>query len=563
MGRSNYALIRIHYMQKVIASLAAVVVLFSAGTAFAQSYPYTYGSGAYYPTYQQPTTVSYPSLNCVVLTRDLKFGSRGTDVRSLQSFLVSQNYPGGGSWMLTGYFGAATRAAVQTFQSSRNLYPSGIVDANTRGAIMNACSGYTNPSYPTYPTYPSYPTYPTYPTNPTYCTLQYPNYNCPTNTVSISYLSPSQGAVGTLVTVTGSGFSYSGNTVRFGNGVISNVSSFNGTSLTFTVPSYLSGYGSQVVTNGSYNVSVTNASGYSSNTLTFNVTGSNTYGTPSISSVNGPTSLNTNTNGTWTIVVNNPTNSYITTSVNWGDTGYGYVNAAAPQTTYQQGQSTQTFSHAYTNPGTYTVTFTVSNQNGQTNTSSATVTVSGTGAGSGQMLTVSPSYGNAPLFVTATMYFAGCNGGNYYLYYGDGNSEFVAVPADLCNATVTRTHTYTTNGTYQVTLRNSTNNNALATASLTVGSGNTTNTLTANPTYGAKPLNVVFSANPNNVVYSGGVIILFGDGQSATFCSANESCNQRTTSHTYYNAGTYYATLQGSNYGSLVNLGTATVTVTN
>ncbi len=563
-------------MQKVFVSVAAALVLFTGATAFAQSYPYSYGSTNYQYQYQ-PTTGAYPSLNCVVLTRDLSYGMRGTDVRSLQSYLASLNYPGGGSWMVTGFFGPATRAAVQSYQSSHNLYPSGIVDANTRGAILGSCGSYSNsnPVYPTYPSTPSYPyqTYPSYPTYPTYPTYQttpctsYPySYgstynNCTSTNVSISYLSPATGAIGTVVTVTGTGFSYSGNTVRFGNGIISNINSYNGTSLTFTVPSYLSGYGSQTVTSGFYNVSVTNASGATSNTLSFNVTGYGTTGAPTISSLNGPTSLATNTTGTWTIVLNNPTTSYITTSVNWGDTGYGYVNAAAPQTTYQQGQATQTFTHAYSNAGTYTVTFTVANQNGQSNTSSATVTVSGTG--SNQTLIVTPQSGNAPLYSTFTMYFSGCNGGNYYLYYGDGSSDFVPVPADSCNSTVSRSHTYSSNGTFTASLRNNNQSTTLSTVTVTVGNGGVSSTLTATPSYGTKPVNVVFSANPGGSTYSGGVVIIFGDGSAGTFCVANESCGQRTTSHVYTTAGTYYATLQGSSYGSTSNLGSATITVNN
>jgi len=79
--------------------------------------------------------------------------------------------------------------------------------------------------------------------------------------------------------------------VHFGNGIISNVSSYNGTSLTFTVPYTISGYGSQQLVNGqSYNVSVTNSSGLNSNSLPFTITGANTYGSaPSITSQTGPT----------------------------------------------------------------------------------------------------------------------------------------------------------------------------------------------------------------------------------------------------------------------------------
>ena len=96
--------------------------------------------------------------------------------------------------------------------------------------------------------------------------------------VSLSSLSPQQGSVGTQVTLTGSGFT-SLNVVNFGSGTITNVSSSNGTTLTFGVPSYVAPYCApytacpayaQQVTSGTYNISVQNVNG-TSNTLTFQV----------------------------------------------------------------------------------------------------------------------------------------------------------------------------------------------------------------------------------------------------------------------------------------------------
>jgi PKD repeat protein len=252
----------------------------------------------------------------------------------------------------------------------------------------------------------------------------------------------------------------------------------------------------------------------------------------------------------------------VTTSVNWGDSNYGYTSAAAPQTTYQQGQSTLTFTHTYQYAGTYNVTFTVTGSNGQSNTASATVIVSGNSS-SNITLSAYPSTGNAPLYTTFSMYLAGCSGGNYYLNYGDGTSEFVAIPADSCNHTLTRSHTYTTNGTYQAQLRNSTQTLVLANTTVTVGGGSSTGYITASPSYGMKPLNVIFSANPGGASYNGGVTVLFGDGSAGTLCTPNEACTSRVTSHVYTTAGTYYVNVQGSNNGSTTNLGTATVIVYN
>ncbi len=66
------------------------------------------------------------------------------------------------------------------------------------------------------------------------------NTNSSTATVTLSSLSPTSGPVGTLVTITGAGFTLSGNEVFFGNGYIPNVASTNnGTTLQFRVPGTL------------------------------------------------------------------------------------------------------------------------------------------------------------------------------------------------------------------------------------------------------------------------------------------------------------------------------------
>jgi len=119
----------------------------------------------------------------------------------------------------------------------------------------------------------------------------------PVGCVKISSLSPASGPVGTNVTIYGSGFIVplncypnvcdpipgSGNTINFGNGVIRDVYSYDGTSLTFQVPSSLTPacYYSQpackiatVITQpGVYDISVTNANG-TSNKLNLTVTSS-------------------------------------------------------------------------------------------------------------------------------------------------------------------------------------------------------------------------------------------------------------------------------------------------
>ena len=85
-----------------IVSVFLIPFLF-AGVASAQTYSVV-GGGTITPA------------GCISITHDLVRGSTdastGGDVSRVQSFLAAQDYPGGGSWMITGFFGAATQQAV-------------------------------------------------------------------------------------------------------------------------------------------------------------------------------------------------------------------------------------------------------------------------------------------------------------------------------------------------------------------------------------------------------------------------------------------------------------------
>ncbi|OGG79946.1 hypothetical protein A3A39_01000 [Candidatus Kaiserbacteria bacterium RIFCSPLOWO2_01_FULL_54_13] len=242
-------------MQKV-ALIPALVVLLLAGTVSAQTYfPPAFGAPAYTPA---PVSTS----GCVVLTSDLSFGSRGSEVTKLQQFLVAQNYPGGGSWMITGYFGQATVQAVRNFQQTAGLSMTGSLDSATRSAIQTRSCGFETPFPPSHAA-PAPVTYPTpYPyTTPSYLpTLPstYPTY--PFGSVSISSLSTYSAQVGTSVTIYGTGFDAYGNTVHVGGSTATAYGS-GGTSLTFTVPS---------LSQGTYSVYVTNSRG-TSNSLSLTV----------------------------------------------------------------------------------------------------------------------------------------------------------------------------------------------------------------------------------------------------------------------------------------------------
>lgn len=519
-------------MNKLLVSGSLVLALALATPALAQSY------------YSYPTGTS----SCVSIPAGLSQGSRGTDVTNLQNFLVAQNYPGGGSWMVTGYFGAATAAAVRNFQESHGIPQTGSVDAATASAINVSCGGGGTsyvPSYPNLPTgqagnynynynYNTNPTtyYPntylpvpntTYPYNnqyyygqqyygnaptitslsqntgtvgnvvtiygvgfdptdtvnfgsvsvqgvssngssltftiPSYYPYQYSytgmtvqlsvvssrgtsnkvdfivwgspytcgnygygygastNCNCngygnnngyqygynnynngncnnlpPNNTSqpTIQYITPTSGGVGTSVTIFGTGFTTTGNAVHFGSGVVANLNSYDGRSVSFTVPSNLSGFGSQPITLSTYNVSVTNGLGITSNAVPFAVTSTAGSGSPVITSVTGPTTLSTAQQGTWQLVVDTAGNSYLTLSVNWGDVS-GYAASPASQA-YGQGQF-NSLTHTYYQSGTYTIQFIVSNSQGQQNTYTTTVVVGGSAQNYVSLSYLSPQSG--------------------------------------------------------------------------------------------------------------------------------------------------------------------------
>lgn len=365
------------HMHKHVA-LVTVLLLASASGVSADSY---------YPSMYVGSVGS-----CTTISRDLSYGSRGSDVTTLQSFLVNRDYPGGGSWMISGYFGRATRQAVRNFQAEESLPVTGVVNAATRAAISRvSCGGTVNTpfsfTYPyvqdVYQTYPlSNPPYYTpttslFPVNCGAYSIVYGyNTSCPTMTPTITYLSPASGGIGERITVYGSGLSATGNTVRFGNGIITNLISPDGQSVSFTVPAHISGYGSQPVAIGTYQISVSNASGATSNTLPFSVTSLGAASAPTITGVTGPTTINSGVQGSWTVTFYNPGATYANVSVRWGDEST-YAYAAVPQTVYGNGTQTATFTHAYAQGGTYSPTFTVTNTNGQSNSTSLTVAVSG------------------------------------------------------------------------------------------------------------------------------------------------------------------------------------------
>lgn len=207
-----------------------------------------------------------------------------------------------------------------------------------------------------------------------------------TAAVHISSIDPTQGAVGTAVTLTGTGFT-SDATIHFGGGAVKNATtSSDGTHIQFTIPESVGPYCKphtacpmylMLVRAGDYKVWVEDKNGVS-NTLTFTVTApSTTPITPalSISGIDAPATLALGTSGTWTVHVDSTgLNGNLHYSVKWGDENTGLMAMfRAPDT--ETSTTSATFTHTYESTGTFTPTFTVTDDSDHSVTTSATVRV--------------------------------------------------------------------------------------------------------------------------------------------------------------------------------------------
>jgi hypothetical protein len=397
---------------------------------------------------------AFADTGCVSINRNLSYGSRGYDVRTLQRFLVDQGYPGSGSWMINGRFGPATRVAVIDFQRSNGLSETGSVNSETRDAISRvSCGGYlSNTSYNSYNTYTpvqnqyTYTTPSTYyyPTTPVYQPQTYPVYTPQPSypaatTPTIFSTNPNSGLTGSTVTITGSGFSTTGNTVRIGSLVVNNVTSLDGRTVSFIVPTTMNTYAGypQYVVPGTYAMTVSNAYGYVSNAINFTITGSTVTANVSITGISGPSSIATNQVGTWTVTINNPSYTTATLNVSWGDTQL-YAQASQPVQVVQ-GSQTLTVTHVYTTVGSYTPTFTVNNGSVPvTGTASVVVYGNTTSTLTPTITSISPNV--ARVGTSVTIYgsnFTGSNtillnsGAMYNAYTATGNSLTFVVPSAI------------------------------------------------------------------------------------------------------------------------------------
>jgi peptidoglycan hydrolase-like protein with peptidoglycan-binding domain len=409
------------------------------------TYP-TYPTTPTYPTYPNYASVSISSLSMNSAAQGSQVTIYGT------GFDYANN---------TVYIGSnpITNIASPNATSLSFVVPSYVMGtvqvsvANTRGqsnAVSLSVTPYTNPCM-------AY----AYGSNCGGCSL-YPYSYCSNGMPTIEYLLPASGAVGGTVAVYGSGFTPTGNTVRFGAGIITGLNSSDGRSLSFVVPTQLTGYATEQVAIGTYSVSVSNSAGLTSNAMAYNVTSLSSSQYPRITSATGPTSIAVSGSGTWTVVVNNPTNVYQTVSVNWGD------YQSTPSQTVSSGVSTLTFSHTYAQPGQYSIVFSITNAVGPNATASATVSVYGNG-GNVAISSIAPSSGRAGTQIA--IYGSGFSatentvlfgvGGTQHLPSVNGSVIYYTIPQYLSPCDVVASGTVCAQyfqqvvpGAYQVSVRN-------------------------------------------------------------------------------------------------------------
>lgn len=287
------------------------------------------------------------------LSYDLAYGHSDRNVYGevsyLQQFLYSKGFL---RVSPTGYFGPLTLQAVLDYQRSMGLAPTGVADWETRNRMLNDCNDQP--------------------------------YGVP---VHITSMSPRRGDIDTEVTLYGQGFTRN-NTVRFGDGGFNGIPSYDGTSLTFTVPESMGPYCRQgnycilslmMVDEGDYSVWVENTNG-SSNAVVFTVTDDddddddwNT--TIAIDSLSAPSRLRIGETGSWNfdVVIRDNYRGDLHYSVDWDDDNRRSADRNAVRS--RRAQYSTHFTHTYARSGTYTPTFTVTDDEGHSASVSATVRV--------------------------------------------------------------------------------------------------------------------------------------------------------------------------------------------
>lgn len=516
------------------------------------------------------------AIRCPVITRTLAYGANGSDVSQLQTFLSQQ---GVYSDEVTGFFGAKTQAALQTWQAQQGLASSG-TPATTGWGVLGPRSQSTLARL---------------------CPPPQPQSGSFSATPSAGK-APLDVKFKVTVPTGGTGDTYM---IDFGDGshavVQSAVACAAGTSFVAGNCPDIRGTSHTYMTDGVYTASLyrqaSNAGACAGNTVCgtlvtstkitvsstiackiidcapgYHLEGAscsaeqrcvpNNASAPVINGVSGPSSLQVGEIGTWTVQASiaSGADTNLTYSVIWGDESIlGQLNALAGASSVTS--ATGSFTHSYATAGTYTPTFAVSNTNGIAQ-ASASVKVGVTGV----PFPVCPVYA-MQVCPAGYTYGPGTTNGNGCYQPGP------CIPKT--NGCIDDGNTYP-EGTKRQCIKSSTGLSAcVADASYVCRNGEwkiegglpvPSPAFSVSPASGSAPLSVTFKVNGAGEH----LIVSFGDGTSAASWNMYVEGGYSTIVHTYEKAGTYTAKLHNNNgiaaamcYGVDCNvIGTATVTVT-
>ncbi|HEU0085408.1 MAG TPA: peptidoglycan-binding protein [Candidatus Paceibacterota bacterium] len=335
-------------MKKIILGLFVFGLMFSFGLNNAQA-------------------VTSTSLD-TLLSKNYTVGSRGEDVKTIQSILIEKGLLAPGN--VTGYYGPLTARAVASYRSqSASTMPVNDIAPILPTAAINPLSKSCHISSFTVNGLTSATI-----ANNVGASLAWTTTNCSSLSISnvstptrlplsgkLELLHPQTG----LYTLTAKGLNNS--TVSKSVSVIlSTLPAGCTSSVGYSPLTGLPCFVGPVLPAG-----CTSTMGYSPLTGLPCNGGVVTGGGPVISSVSGPQSLNVGQQGTWTVIASDSSGGNLSYSVVWGDETY---KPAPPQPMSQ----TATFTHVYSTAGEYVPTFTVTNQNGQSAETSLSVRVGGT-----------------------------------------------------------------------------------------------------------------------------------------------------------------------------------------
>ncbi len=323
-----------------------------------------------------------------LFSMNLSTGSTGPDVSALQTWLISNSFdiPAISSGIANkGYFGSQTKLALIRYQQSLGFPAFGYFGPMTRGYI----NGHSNPYNASFKvTSPNGGETWVKGTTQSITWSGSANVLAQKGDIKLEYPTPACALPGQPIRcmimvraplTIASGVSLSSGSYMWNVG---NVFDFGGTN-------------ASIAGDGQYKIQICPVDGStcdeSDSNFTISSNPTNTGNAPVISGVDAPTMLSINQTGTWTIRATDPLNGMLSYAVDWGDNTILPQGMAGSMPASYITQTT-TFTHSYSNAGTYVVIFTVRNSSGQQVQTTSTIVVTGSNT-AGPLQITSPNGG--------------------------------------------------------------------------------------------------------------------------------------------------------------------------